>query len=478
MYRTDKQFMKNPATAAMRIYIGNLAKTVIANDLEQKFKQHGNIIGLSLNAGFAFIQFDTESEAQSAITVENGTMLCGRKIIVKQALDKSKSNMNQGGQQRGAPGPIPQRPPLQEPLIKPINNNLQPAPTPPPPPAQNVPPKPQFIENKPDFTEDIIEDDRPNVRPPVVPPRHIIDDMHKGGRGRKNERDFDRYSNRFEPPPKMDMYRENRDFFRGMPGNNYPPPPRNEVYQPPLLDIPPTQPDKNDCEIIVVAKQLTEYAEFIEQKLKNHGLLVDLLFPNEDVPIGKVLANISSRGCLYAILVMPVNEENRSLTLNILHGIPQEHRNMPVEDAIILISRDFEAYMKGEPMQSDPSQMTLLDRHPNPIQMLLNMLAENRQISSSQYDKLIGYLQERKALQHEYEVEEGLAPKEESDAKQVELQSRIMSILNKSNESSIPASITAPDPPSSEPTPILKDPTVQKALDSLMLGEMFKNMAG
>lgn len=50
---------------------------------------------------------------------------------------------------------------------------------------------------------------------------------------------------------------------------------------------------------------------------------MDLLFPNEDVPIGKVLANISSRGCLYAILVMPINEEHRSLTLNILHGIPQ-----------------------------------------------------------------------------------------------------------------------------------------------------------
>ena len=51
--------------------------------------------------------------------------------------------------------------------------------------------------------------------------------------------------------------------------------------------------------------------------------MVDLLFPNDDVPIGKVLANISSRGCLYAILVMPQNEEYRSLTLNILHGIPQ-----------------------------------------------------------------------------------------------------------------------------------------------------------
>jgi len=66
-----------------------------------------------------------------------------------------------------------------------------------------------------------------------------------------------------------------------------------------------------------------EYAEFIEHRLKQLGLTVDLLFPNEEVPIGRVLASISNRGSLYAILVMPQNEEHRSLTLNILHGLPQ-----------------------------------------------------------------------------------------------------------------------------------------------------------
>jgi len=66
-----------------------------------------------------------------------------------------------------------------------------------------------------------------------------------------------------------------------------------------------------------------EYAEYIEHRLKQLGLTVDLLFPNEEVPIGRVLANISGRGSLYAIVVMPQNEEHRSLTLNILHGLPQ-----------------------------------------------------------------------------------------------------------------------------------------------------------
>lgn len=66
-----------------------------------------------------------------------------------------------------------------------------------------------------------------------------------------------------------------------------------------------------------------EYAESIEVRLKKLGLTVDLLFPNEEVPVSRVLAKIASRGSLYAILIMPQNEDHRSLTLNILHGQPQ-----------------------------------------------------------------------------------------------------------------------------------------------------------
>lgn len=85
MYRTDKQFMKNPATASSRIYIGGLPKAVIADDLEGKFSKHGKILGLVINAGFAFIQYEFEQEAQSAIRAENGSVMMGRNIVVRQA---------------------------------------------------------------------------------------------------------------------------------------------------------------------------------------------------------------------------------------------------------------------------------------------------------------------------------------------------------------------------------------------------------
>lgn len=43
---------------------------------------------------------------------------------------------------------------------------------------------------------------------------------------------------------------------------------------------------------------------------------------------------------------------------------------MPIEDALILISRNFEAYMKGEQFAPENAvSLTLNDRHPNSTQV-------------------------------------------------------------------------------------------------------------
>ncbi|KOC60624.1 Nuclear receptor coactivator 5 [Habropoda laboriosa] len=268
--------------------------------------------------------------------------------------------------------------------------------------------------------------------------------------------------------------------------------------------------EKNDCEIIVVNKALTEYAESIEMRLKKIGLTVDLLFPNEDVLLSRVLGNIASRGCLYAVVVTPINQEHHSLTLNILHGLPQEHRNMLVEDAINLMSRDFANYKAGG--RSVPLNTPFAnERHPDAIQVLLNMLADNHQLTVLQYDRVIKYLE----IKREEQVQVELGDVKDiptttttitvSDPKQAELQSRILNILNsnKTNSSApapspVPAPTSAPTPvpPATwgtaastattasttttttgvSPSPLLNDPTVQKALDSLLQGNLLKSI--
>ena len=99
---------------------------------------------------------------------------------------------------------------------------------------------------------------------------------------------------------------------------------------------------KNDCEIVCVSRQQQQFAERIEARLKVIGLKVDVLFPNPKVDLAKIIGNISSRGVMFAILVTPLNEDHGSVTLNILQGDPQEHRNMPLEDAINMIAQLFE----------------------------------------------------------------------------------------------------------------------------------------
>lgn len=53
----------------------------------------------------------------------------------------------------------------------------------------------------------------------------------------------------------------------------------------------------------------------IEGRLKALGFRVDLLFPNEEVPLNKVLGSIKMTGVKYAILVTAEHELHNSMTI-------------------------------------------------------------------------------------------------------------------------------------------------------------------
>lgn len=206
---------------------------------------------------------------------------------------------------------------------------------------------------------------------------------------------------------------------------------------------------------VILLNNSRTYAENIEARLKRNGLSVDLLFPNDDVPIGKVLSNIASRGSYYAILITPENQERNSITVNVLYGVPAEHRNMPSDDALNFICKDFQDKVRTEQekaakyrasMSAGPGNShmmynthSLQDKHPDAIQNMLNLLANNRQLTVLQYERLIKYLTERKELQIKYELGEDtdsvsasslLSGKSKAESEK-ELQKKIMDILNK-----------------------------------------------
>lgn len=132
---------------------------------------------------------------------------------------------------------------------------------------------------------------------------------------------------------------------------------------------------------------------------------------------------------------------------------------MPFEDAINLISRDFANYKAGG--RSVPLNAPFAsDRHPDAIQVLLNMLTDNRQLTVLQYDRVIKYLGMKREEQVQVElgdvkdlpVSTSLASV--SDPKQAELQTRILNILNNSKTSTSAVEPSPVPPPSSVPTPV------------------------
>nr|XP_049706373.1 nuclear receptor coactivator 5 isoform X1 [Helicoverpa armigera] len=433
----DRHAMKDRATSHLRIYVGGLQDSATIDELYEHFIQFGQINGIVINRNFGFVQFEEESSAQEAISKANGSIFQGKSLNVKTA----QTNLT----------------------VEKSRHNDQVAMQP------EVPPAVALNEKLPLNADDGNEELYDNFGNYIGDQNYREEEYEEGyqgkpgweGRGGARGRAAPRGARGRGAPVRgrgAPGFRDRSPVVGGR-GGDWKERGGYDRYQQQMSDYPRALPvtERNDCEIIVVSKTLTEYAEYIEGRLKRLGIVVDLLFPMEDVPIGKVLGNIASRGCLYAVLVMPQNQENRSLTLTILHGLPQEHRNMPLEDALQLLSRNFQEVQRGGPSGREA------------VYALLGQLADGRTLTVMQYDKVIEYLQERREQQVKIELGEPLtsAP---TNKTQVDLQQRILSILNDKKV----ITPTEPSPPAAPATPaptqnkLLNDPTVRKALDSIL----------
>jgi RNA recognition motif-containing protein len=78
---------------ASKLYVGNLPYTTTDDELREAFESYGEVLsatiiterGTGRSKGFGFVEFNTEEEAQSAISGMNGTNLGGRTIRVDKA---------------------------------------------------------------------------------------------------------------------------------------------------------------------------------------------------------------------------------------------------------------------------------------------------------------------------------------------------------------------------------------------------------
>ena len=93
-----------------KIFVGNLSFEVTDFDLEDLFKQHGEVLSAKVildrdsgrSRGFGFVEMTSDGSAQSAIDALNGTEVKGRSINVSIA--REKSNDDRGGGFRSSGG--------------------------------------------------------------------------------------------------------------------------------------------------------------------------------------------------------------------------------------------------------------------------------------------------------------------------------------------------------------------------------------
>ncbi|KAG8227618.1 hypothetical protein J437_LFUL004230 [Ladona fulva] len=100
---SERLLMIDPSTAKSRIFVGNIPTSEMTKkDLEDVFGKYGNIVGITLNKGFGFVQYEEDSSAAEAIKQEHGAHYRGKQMDVKPArvFDRARpgvSPMGRGG---------------------------------------------------------------------------------------------------------------------------------------------------------------------------------------------------------------------------------------------------------------------------------------------------------------------------------------------------------------------------------------------
>lgn len=66
-----------------------------------------------------------------------------------------------------------------------------------------------------------------------------------------------------------------------------------------------------------------EYAESVGRKVRDLGMVVDLIFLNTEMSLTQALDDVSRGGSPFAIVITQQHQVHRSCTVNIMFGTPQ-----------------------------------------------------------------------------------------------------------------------------------------------------------
>ncbi|XP_066936688.1 nuclear receptor coactivator 5-like [Clytia hemisphaerica] len=297
-----------------RVFIGNLnTEKTSKTEVEEIFNKFGELESCSLHKNFGFVQFVREKDADAAVTAMHGKMILGKRVDVNLAGLRRKTQLKDKYEK--------------------------------PPDKEEVVP-----DDMRKFSE---QASRKKRRDRSRSPRR----EGRGGDRRRSLSPMSRYEEYRRGPGYHDRpYERDTGYGRAPPpsaagGYNYPP--RDPyAYHPPAPRVAPRP--AIDCEVVALSKEDSRYAEDVESRLRSIGLVCNIGYPPIDLSTVEVVDRIARCGTLYAIVLSSQNATHQSCTLNVLHGARQEHRNMPLKDALSFVARNFDQYLKDLSREPPP----------------------------------------------------------------------------------------------------------------------------
>eukprot|EP00117_Sycon_ciliatum_P030788 scpid26900/ scgid6224/ Nuclear receptor coactivator 5; Coactivator independent of AF-2 len=338
----------DPNMKKARIFVGNLAvEKIKRTDLQERFSKYGEVTGVSVHRNYAFVQFAEESAASDALDGENNADFGGRKMSIQRAQGETQERR----------------------------------------PAERRRRRSRSRERERDNYESQLrrrwEEDRYG---------HRGGGSHGDRAGRRDPSprrdDYRRYErSRSPPPPGFDYERESRSRDRHDPYYDTTldrAPSRDRSFYPSSDHHRPRSPDVRswpdtaarerapsprpaqgplDCEVLITTVDIRRYGEMIARRVRSMGLAVEMVLLTPGIPLIDMLDDACRRRLLFSVLVTEQHELHGSCTVHVLNGPnKQEHKNMPLEDAMALLSGD----RKSDEYARGGSAPSMYRRSPSP----------------------------------------------------------------------------------------------------------------
>ncbi|XP_069547176.1 nuclear receptor coactivator 5 isoform X4 [Brachyistius frenatus] len=412
----------DPRDLERRIFVGNLPTSDMEKkDLEDMFSPYGKVIGVSMFRGFGFVQFERIEEAEAAKAAQKGRIYKGYKIDVNMAVERRQ------------PKPQSQQSPPRRAPYSSYGDSKEPR------PRSRSPAYGREARDGRDGRDGRESQDGRDGRDSGREARPSRDSRdhdyrYRGSESRDKDArgdaaysrdEYDRYY-RSSSSTADDYYRRKEEPFRDPymdPWNGRREPEedrarpeerrRNELYRQYYEELQRRYDTDRpvDCSVIVVNKAQKEYAETVGRKVRDLGMVVDLIFLNTEVSLTQALEDVGRARTPFAIIITQQHQVHRSCTVNILFGTPQEHRNMPMQDAMMLVAHNYDTY-KVENREKEREEIArkaakmaddvLLrepDRESHPVSVLtaITLLSENRFVTPEELDSLLAYLKDKRA---------------------------------------------------------------------------------